>query len=73
MPRDVGGRAKKTLIKSLAWKGCTRSAVRRGQGEGARHIYNKRQVTELNFVYEDQKSAQYNILYLVSFKMLFTI
>lgn len=29
-----GGWAKKTLIKSLAWKGCARSAVRRGQGDG---------------------------------------
>lgn len=33
-----GDGLKKTLIKSLAWKGCTRSAVRRGQGEGARHM-----------------------------------
>lgn len=56
MPRDVGGWAKKTLIKSLAWKGCTRSAVRRGGGwgggvggwlvwESQTHVYNKRQVT----------------------------
>ena len=41
-----GDGLKKTLIKSLAWKGCTRSAVRRGQGKRSQtHVYNKRQVT----------------------------
>lgn len=70
-----GDGLKKTLIKSLAWKGCTRSAVRRGQGEGARHMSTtKGRWPHLNFVCGKYKSAHFRIFYHpVSFKTLLFI